>query len=197
MEAPPTPAIKIVFLGESGAGKTSLITRYIDSAFTGSLSTTIGAASSLVKYSYREQKVDLVLWDTAGQERYRALTPMYYRDALAAVIVFDITSRESFDQVQGWINELESNVGNIVIIICGNKNDLDVRRHIAQSEAEALADIVGSFYCETSAMTGFGIDHLIQMIVNRVAEEKPGVFGGRTSIPAPHVVKDKPSDNCC
>jgi small GTP-binding protein len=170
------PSAKIVFLGETGCGKTSLITRYVDNSFGAGAASTVAAASRTVRYDHRGVAIDLVLWDTAGQERYRALTPIYYRNAIAAVIVFDVTSRETFEHVQGWINELLSNVGDIVIVICANKQDLESKRVVQTNEGEALATIAQSIFCETSAMTGYGVDYLFQMVVRRIEEERPGLF---------------------
>jgi small GTP-binding protein len=171
------PALKVVFLGDTGTGKTSLITRFVDSTFTGELESTVGGWGRPVRFTYRDKPVDLIVWDTAGQEKYRGLTPMYYRNAVAAVVVFDVTNRHSFDQVQGWINELQTTAGQIIIVICANKIDLSAERTIGESEAEAFADTAGTPYCEASAKSGYGIANLFHTVVQRIAEERPGLIG--------------------
>lgn len=123
--------------------------------------------------------MDLIVWHTAGQEKYRGLTPMYYRNAVAAVIVFDVTNRDSFDQIQGWINELQTNVGSIVIVVCGNKIDLTDERVIGEAEAGSFAETAGTPYCETSAKTGSGVSALFQTVVHSIADEKPGLIIGQ------------------
>jgi Ras-related protein Rab-5C len=168
--------IKVVFLGDTGTGKTSIITRFVESTFTGQLESTVGGWGRPVPFTYRNKPVDLIVWDTAGQERYRGLTPMYYRNAIAAVIVFDVTNRHSFDQIQGWINELQTNAGAIVIVVCGNKVDLAADRVIGEIEAESFASTAGTPYCEASAKTGYGVTQLFQAVMQRIAEQRPGLL---------------------
>jgi GTPase SAR1 family protein len=100
---------------------------------------------------------------------------MYYRNAVAAVVVFDVTNRQSFDQIQGWINELQTAAGAIVIVLCGNKIDLAADRVIGEAEAESFADTAGTPYCETSAKTAYGVAQIFQTVVQRIAEERPGL----------------------
>jgi Rab family protein len=165
--------LKVVLLGESWSGKTSIITRYTEGVFTGGLEPTVGGLSSAVKFDFEGQIFDLVLWDTAGQEKYRGLAPMYYRSAMAAIIVFDLTNHESFEQVPAWINELQANVGSIVIAICGNKSGCYEARVIDEEFARALAESARTLYCETSAKTGKGIEELFQTVVMRLLEGRP------------------------
>jgi len=165
-------SFKVVFLGESGCGKTSLIARYVDKTFTSTLTPTVGCAGRLVTYEYLGRELTLLLWDTAGQELYRSLTPVYYRNSAAAVIVFDVTSKATFEQVPGWISELQSVVGDIVMVVCGNKCDLESDRVIEELEAAALANGSNARYAETSAKTGQGLDQLFQVIVKEVMERR-------------------------
>jgi small GTP-binding protein len=165
------PPVKVVFLGESGTGKTSLISQYIDHTFTDQITPTVGGMGRGVTCQYRDKPVDLVIWDTAGQERYRALTPMYYRGAAAAILVFAVCDHRPFVRLQTWIDELRTNVDDLILVVCGNKVDLE--RVVPQAEAEDLAMTAGATYCETSAKTGFGVDHLFQTVVRLIAEIKP------------------------
>jgi small GTP-binding protein len=194
----PIPQAKVVFLGESGTGKTSIITRYIDNDFTGNSQPTVGGSGRPVRVQDRDRQLDLVIWDTAGQERYRGLTPMYYRGAIAAVIVFDVTNRESFDQVQGWINELQNTSSNTVILLCGNKVDLGDARTIGEVEAGIFAESARTPYCETSAKTGSGVRLLFQEIAHTIVEVRAELLEQKSQIP-----KEKPTlavkneESCC
>jgi small GTP-binding protein len=169
-------AFKVVFLGESGTGKTSLISRYVDRTFSGTLAPTVGCAGRMVEYTYCDRTVRLLIWDTAGQELYRSLTPIYYRNATAAVVVFDATVRDTFDQVQGWIAELRAVVDDIVLVICGNKIDHVDDREVDSVDAAGFAVSIKAEYVETSAKTGAGLDSLFATIVREVSSKKPYLF---------------------
>jgi small GTP-binding protein len=187
------PTFKVVFLGESGCGKTSIICRFIDTTFSSTLVPTVGCAARTVAYTYQDRELSLLLWDTAGQELYRSLTPIYYRNSAAAVIVFDITARGTFDQVQGWITELQSIVRDVVMVICGNKTDLDEDRAVGEIEGAALAHSTHCQYVETSAKTGMGLDRLIQTLVRAVIEKKPELIEKRLS----HAFAAGEAKGCC
>jgi small GTP-binding protein len=189
MEHPP---FKIVFLGESGTGKTSIITRYIDHKFSGTLAPTVGCSGQTVNYDYEGRTLNLLIWDTAGQELYRSLTPIYYRNATAAVIVFDLTVRDTFDQIQNWINEVRSVVDNIVLVICGNKADLCDEREVDGIDAALLAEHANSAYVETSAKLGTGLDSLFQTVVREAVGKKPDLL----EKVGPNLRENK-SEGCC
>jgi Rab family protein len=160
-------AIKIVLLGDSGVGKTSIVTQYVSGTLPESVSPTIGAAFVTKPVSIEGQNLDLLIWDTAGQEVYRGLAPMYYRSAVIAVIVFDVTKQESYDSVSYWIRELQTNVvDDIVILVCGNKSDLDEKRAVQLQTALTFATERGALYAETSATTNSGIDRMFQLGVS-------------------------------
>lgn len=159
--------IKIVFLGESGTGKTSMILHFVQGSFSPSVTSTVGAAffNHTMQNVFEGQDAQLAIWDTAGQETMRGLAPMYYRGAAAAIIVFDVTSRDSFVQVSGWIEEVFDTVENIVVAVVGNKIDLDANRVVSMEEGMKLAQENGLIYCETSAKTGAGLDFLFQKVM--------------------------------
>ena len=144
-----------------------MIMRFVNGSFPNELSSTIAASflNYTMKGIYDGNDVDLAIWDTAGQEAYRGIAPMYYRGAAAAVIVFDVTSRDSFEQVNGWINEVKATDENMVIAIVGNKIDDESRRIITMDEGTKLAQDNELFYCETSAKSGAGLNLLFQKIV--------------------------------
>jgi small GTP-binding protein len=179
------PSIKVVFLGESGSGKTSIINRYIDKSFSPLTSPTIGCFGRTVPYEYRDQTYNLNLWDTAGQEIYRSLTPMYYRNSNAAIVVFDVTNHDSFNQLEGWITELVSNIGaTVVLIVCGNKADLIDQRVVKEVDAEAFSQTVHAIYLETSALSGDGLDFLFHTVVRASVDKGQDSFAKPITGPA-------------
>jgi Rab family protein len=167
-------SVRVVFLGESGAGKTSIISSHLlRGTFQPRLAPTIGASVLNTSLSWQGASVRFAIWDTAGQEVYHSLTPMYYRTAVVAIVVFDIASQLSYNRVPEWIKELNQNAPEAGVIICGNKSDLEDDRLITYDEAAALSENVGAPYLETSAKTGKGLDCLFQTIVQVVAEKRP------------------------
>ncbi|KAI8371031.1 P-loop containing nucleoside triphosphate hydrolase protein [Blakeslea trispora] len=123
---------KVVILGRTGVGKTSVALRYVKNTFSPNNSSTIGAAFMTKKLTVDDCSVRLQIWDTAGQERFRSMAPMYYRGASAAILVYDITSEESFTELVSWIEELSKNVTeDIVIHVVGNKIDLESQRKVS------------------------------------------------------------------
>ena len=160
--------ISIVVLGESRVGKTSIMLRYCKNVFDeGQVSTT--DASNLEKnIKIDERNIKLFIWDTAGQEEYHALNNVYYRDAVAAILVYDITDRDSFDKVQTWVEELRLYLPkDTPIAIAGNKYDLS-NRQIDQDEAEEYAASIHGAHFDTSAKTGKGIEELFIEITKAV-----------------------------
>ncbi|CAH2056658.1 unnamed protein product, partial [Iphiclides podalirius] len=152
---------KIVVLGSQGVGKTSLVVRYIGKMFSKHISPTIGASFFTCNINLEEARVKLQVWDTAGQERFRSMAPMYYRNANAALLVFDITSVSSFTAIKSWVKELQSNVPEpLVLALVGNKADLADARAVAASEAQRFAATLGAAYAETSALHDQGIEQV-------------------------------------
>ncbi|KAK6462807.1 ras family-domain-containing protein [Scheffersomyces coipomensis] len=130
---------KLVLLGESAVGKSSIVHRFVKNTFDDMRESTIGAAFLTQSINLPESNttIKFEIWDTAGQERYKSLAPMYYRNANAALCVYDITSRSSFNKAQEWIKELKRQATEgIVIALVGNKLDLEENREVDQQEVE-------------------------------------------------------------
>lgn len=128
---------KLVLLGESAVGKSSIVHRFVKNSFDNMRESTIGAAflTQTITLPESQTTIKFEIWDTAGQERYKSLAPMYYRNANAALCVYDITSRSSFNKAQDWIKELKKQAPEgIVICLVGNKLDLDEDRQVQQDE---------------------------------------------------------------
>ena len=160
---------KVVLFGESGVGKTSIISQFIDSSFQEDIQSSSGGTFSSKTFTYGDGKIlKLEIWDTAGQERYRALTKMFYKDADAAILVYDITRKITFEEMQNyWVQQIkESAPENIILAIAGNKSDLpdeDVDEEMARKYAKEL----GAMFCTTSAKSNFGITDLFLRIAKK------------------------------
>uniref|UniRef100_A0AAQ5XW36 RAB41, member RAS oncogene family n=1 Tax=Amphiprion ocellaris TaxID=80972 RepID=A0AAQ5XW36_AMPOC len=172
----PLRKFKLVFLGEQSVGKTSLITRFMYDSFDNTYQATIGI-DFLSKTMYLEDRtvspVRLQLWDTAGQERFRSLIPSYIRDSTIAVVVYDITNLNSFQQTSKWIDDVRTERGSdVIIMLVGNKTDLaDKSRQITTEEGEQRAKELNVMFIETSAKTGYNVKQLFR----RVAAALPGM----------------------
>jgi small GTP-binding protein len=162
---------KLVMLGETATGKTSLATRFAKKTFHEWQESTVGAA-------YLTGAVGACLfeiWDTAGQERYHSLAPMYYRGAKAALVVYDITSRSSFERARDWIAELRKDgPAGIVVVLVGNKVDLNSKREVSEEEARALAESAGVLFAETSAKSGFCVEAVFETVAAKLTGQGEG-----------------------
>lgn len=158
------PGCKVVLLGDSGVGKTCIISRYISGTFDGNSASTNGAsyASKIVKYEHLNKSLSLDIWDTAGQEKYKALTKFFYKDAAVAILVYDITRKETFDNIKDyWYTQLQQNgEKNIVLGVVGNKCDLYEQEAVPENEAREFADKIGAIFELTSAQNNTGINEL-------------------------------------
>ncbi|PVD36472.1 hypothetical protein C0Q70_03456 [Pomacea canaliculata] len=143
----------------TGVGKTSVVIRYVGGMFSKAVSPTIGASFFTYKMTLDSYRVKLQVWDTAGQERFRSMAPMYYRKANAAMLVYDITSLESFYDIKDWVKELKKNVDTpIVMCLLGNKSDLESGRKVSTADAAEYANSIDALFFETSALKNTGIE---------------------------------------
>ncbi|KAI9487207.1 MAG: ras family-domain-containing protein [Benjaminiella poitrasii] len=170
----PLRKYKLVFLGEQSVGKTSLITRFMYDTFDSTYQATIGI-DFLSKTMYLEDKtVRLQLWDTAGQERFRSLIPSYIRDSSVAVIVYDVSNKESFLNTSKWIDDVRAERGNeAIVVLVGNKTDLSEKREVTTDEGEKRAKELNVMFIETSAKAG----HNVKMLFRKIAQALPGING--------------------
>lgn len=167
----PLPSVqhKIVLLGDAGVGKSSLLSRFITNEFSLETPPTLGAAFSSKEISIEAHTVKLNIWDTAGQERYRGLAKMYYRDASAAVLVFDLSQPRTFLSFPMWLQELHDNgPKNLVLSVAANKADIGATEEDLGEEARLWADNVGAAYHLTSAKTSLGVEQLFRSMAQRL-----------------------------
>lgn len=167
----PDRTAKIVLLGEAAVGKSSLAARFVRNEFLPTQESTIGAAFLSHTVSTAAGSVKLEIWDTAGQERYRSLAPMYYRGAVAALVVYDITSAESLKRSQSWIQELRRNGCNALIALLGNKCDLAEKRVVPQQQGQEIAAEEGAMFYETSAKNGDNVETVFRAVAERIIAE--------------------------
>ena len=145
---------KILLVGNSSVGKSSLFLRFVDDVWNDVFVPTIGVDFKIKTLKINEKNVKLQIWDTAGQERFRTIISSYYKGAQGILLVFDVTEKESFESLNNWLIEIEKNANkNVVKILIGNKNDLEDKRVISFSQAKDFADSNGLKYVETSAKT--------------------------------------------
>ena len=144
---------KLVLLGDSAVGKSSLVLRFVRGQFFEYQESTIGAAFLTQTVALNDTTVKFEIWDTAGQERYHSLAPMYYRGAAAAIVVYDITNRDTFQRAKQWVKELQRQGNpNIVIALAGNKSDLNSKRKVEPEEAESCAAQFGAAIAQFGAI---------------------------------------------
>lgn len=150
---------KFLVIGSAGSGKSCLLHQLIENKFKGDSSHTIGVEFGSKIISVAGKSVKLQIWDTAGQERFRSVTRSYYRGAAGALLVFDITNRDSFNSLPDWLNDARSLASpNIVILLVGNKKDLDAEREVTFLEASQFAQENELMYLETSAKSGENVE---------------------------------------
>ncbi|KAK8505052.1 hypothetical protein V6N13_140047 [Hibiscus sabdariffa] len=184
---------KAVLIGDSAVGKSQLLARFTRNEFNIDSKATIGVEFQTKTLLIDRKSIKAQIWDTAGQERYRAVTSAYYRGAVGAMLVYDITKRQSFDNVAKWLEELRGHADkNIVVMLVGNKSDLGSLRAVPMEDAKEFAQQEGLFFMETSALEDTNVESAFVTVVTEIyriiskksliANDDNGESGGNTSL---------------
>lgn len=164
---------KLLMIGDAGVGKSSMLLRFTDDSFDDHIQSTIGVDFKVKHMDVMGKRVKLTIWDTAGQERFRTLTSSYYRGAQGVVMVYDVTRRDSFENLDQWLKEIKlyspNNGEGVVKLLVGNKIDLE--REVSREEAEAWARSQGMLFLEASAKTKMGIRQCFLEVVQKILED--------------------------
>ena len=168
---------KIVLIGDSSVGKTNMLSRYISNEYDPNSQSTIGVELSTKTFTFDKDEVKVQIWDTAGQEKYRSITSSYYKGAQGCLLVYDITRKDTFDNIDKWFSELKSSTNNeINAILVGNKCDLSDKREITIEEAQKKAKLFNVAFMETSALDGTNIEKAFYELVNNVYQNNKQTF---------------------
>lgn len=160
---------KIVIIGDSGVGKSNLLSRYSRNEFNPNSRATIGVEFQTQSLAIDGREVKAQIWDTAGQERFRAVTSAYYRGAVGALLVYDVTRSATFDSVDRWLQELNTHSDSTVArMLIGNKCDLGEIRAVSTEDGKNLAESEGLFFMETSALDSTNVKAAFEMVIKEI-----------------------------
>ncbi|VFQ58829.1 unnamed protein product [Cuscuta campestris] len=207
---------KVVLIGDSGVGKSNLLSRFARNEFNMESKSTIGVEFATKSLDVDSKVVKAQIWDTAGQERYRAITSAYYRGALGALLVYDVTRQPTFESVGRWLRELRDHTDpNAVVMLVGNKSDLGHLQAVSHEDAKSLAEKESLYFMETSALESTNVSEAFTQVITQVynATHKKSIENGEletsssSSLVVPShgvkidVSKDEPDDvkrrGCC
>ncbi|XP_024388454.1 ras-related protein YPTC6 [Physcomitrium patens] len=160
---------KVVLIGDSGVGKSNLLSRFTRNEFCLESKSTIGVEFATRSIQVDGKTIKAQIWDTAGQERYRAITSAYYRGAVGALLVYDITKHVTYENVERWLKELRDHAdSNIVIMLVGNKSDLKHLRGVSTDDAQSFSEKEGLSFIETSALESTNVEKAFQRILTEI-----------------------------
>jgi len=164
--------MKFILIGNSGVGKSSLLFQFIENRFKNGIEPTIGIEFGTKVLEVGGKTVRLQIWDSAGQENYRSITRAYYRNTICTLLVYDVTSRKSFEDVKVWFDEAKTYGNeNMYFVLLGNKCELESNREVAASEGERLARENGMLFFETSAIQKINIDKAFSVVIEKILND--------------------------
>ena len=195
---------KLLLIGDSGTGKSSLIMRFADDSFNASFISTIGVDFKIKTVDVGGSKIKMQIWDTAGQERFRTIVSSYYRGAHGIIVVYDVTDRQSFSKIQHWLKEIENyGTESVCKLLVGNKCDLNDKRVVDFASAKAFADELGIPIMEASARSKINVEEIFftmsRQILEKIRLESSGPSPNKTGlvkVQRPEE-KKKASSKCC
>ena len=157
--------IKCLVVGDSGTGKSSLMMRFTDDVFNTTYISTIGVDFKIKTMDFRDKTVKFQIWDTAGQDRFRTITASYYRGSNAVILCYDITDKNTFQNINKWLEEVKNfSVGTPLLILCGTKTDLEEKRVVSYEEAEEYAKINNMRFFESSSKNNSNVKEIFELI---------------------------------
>ena len=163
--------LKYIIIGDATVGKSNLLLRYYKDTFNYDYQITIGIEFGAKNVKIRNKTYKIQIWDTAGQENFKSITRAYYTNSACVLVVYDISSRDSFNNVNNWINECKNlSSKSILLVLVGNKSDLEERRQVNFEEGQELADKNGMLFYETSAKIGTNVDTVFYYSADKIAK---------------------------
>ena len=171
--------VKVVLVGDSGVGKTNIMSKYLKNQFREDSKATVGVEFGSKQFTVENHQIKAQIWDTAGQERYKAITSAYYKGAKGAFVVYDITRKNTFETVNKWVSDISAAADKkITLILIGNKNDLEDQRQVTKEMGEEKAKELGLAFMETSACSGENLDKAFQVMINEIYKKsKEDIMG--------------------
>jgi Ras-related protein Rab-1A len=194
---------KILLIGNPSVGKSSIFSQYVDNNYYNLTVATMGLDFKIKTIKIDNKYIKLQIWDTGGQERFKTITRSYYRGSHGIILVFDITNRNSFDNIRNWIYEINNHTENTCNILVGNKVDLIDKREITYEEAKEFADIYGLTYIEVSASNNINIHNVFDFLSKELIKQTDkNLKIYNKQIPNNHYVslndtEDKKKKYCC
>ena len=163
---------KYIIIGDPSVGKSNLLMKFANNKFTEDYQSTIGVEFGAKNIRLNDQVYRIQIWDTAGQENFRSITRAYFKKCVCAMVVYDITSKESFEHIQNWIDDVhEQSPKTVLIVLIGNKIDLEERRVISIDEGNDFATQNGLIFMETSAKSGVGVKEIFEKTAQEIAKK--------------------------
>jgi small GTP-binding protein len=192
-------SLKVVVIGESGVGKTCLLIRFVRDTFDEDTQSTLGIEFLSKIIQTETRRIQLQLWDTAGQELFRTVTRGYYRGSAGALVLFDLSNRDSFDNVERWLQDVKSVAkDDVVLILIGNKSDLEEKRQVSKEEATDFAQQHGMHYFEASAKTGANVSEAVNTCVALIEKNLKNTGPQPDSKdPVPAKLEESQNSGCC
>ena len=188
--------VKVVLVGDSGVGKTNIMSKYLKNEFREDSKATVGVEFGSKQFNIQGHQIKAQIWDTAGQERYKAITSAYYKGAKGAFVVYDITRKNTFDSANRWVSDISAAADKkITLLLIGNKSDLEDQRQVTKEQGEEKAKELGLAFMETSACSGDNLEKAFQLMINEVFKKCQEDIAGETEEnpvkPGSDIVLDK------
>ena len=193
---------KLILIGDAAVGKTNILSKYLRNEFDPNSKSTVGVEFGTKNVTLENNKIKLQIWDTAGQERYRSVTSAYYKGAKGAILVYDITRKATFENIDKWIPDLKTNGDkDIIIMLIGNKNDLENERQVSLDEGKQKAENYKVAFLETSALNGTNIQRAFQELIEDVYKNCNDNFVKDANVKVitegTKIVEEKKEKKCC